>query len=696
MELVFSILSHAGSGLQISKHASNVTRGVGLVLASAFACGSPSVEQPPLSGGTSKNVGGGRSSPTASSVSSSTMWNGSGVAPKFSTTGTAALRSPAEEAARRRSNIRFQAVPSTRVQRASHFGVLFLQLGWEKYRKYIPWNRAGKRLTPPPESSGAAPPLPMATDSNGRSRSGRDAFEGRTKEEDPERDGTSWTSAVQDDAAPPHLPSSSSSPPDASPPSHSNQTISDKGHQRIVETLCRMRGAVLKLGQMLSIQNGATVPSHITALFAKVRDQAFAMPPSQLRATLAKEFHHEDWKAMMFVRVDEEPVAAASIGQVHWAELKGEYASPFPPPHRTSFSSASPRAALSPATTQKAEKGSATEDPAVGSEEEGIQKKKKQEKNKTASVEVAIKVQYPGVAKSIESDIHNLRTILKMGFLPPGMFVDQVLRELRGELLQECQYLTEAEKQIRYATLVDQHPTLSTFFHVPRVYLSLCTSQMLVTEYVRGVPIDQITNPELGVPKAFRSYAAEQLMTLTLTELFDWCFMQTDPNFSNFLFSVEENKVYLLDFGAARTYPASFVDDYLDVVAAAARQDREAVISKSIDLGFLTGREVKEMLDAHVESVFLLGKPFRDREHAYDFSLENIPAQVQKLVPTMLRLRLKPPPTPAYSLHRRLSGTILLCSRLQASAPCGKVFWEIYEQKKAAIAAAARASHTTS
>lgn len=481
-----------------------------------------------------------------------------------------------------------------------------------------------------------------------------------------------------------------------------------------------MRGAVLKLGQMLSIQDDATVPTHITSLFAKVRDQAFAMPPAQLRATLAKEFKHEDWKANFFLRMEEAPVAAASIGQVHWAELKEEYANgfpPSPPPLSSSPLFSAPEDRRGASTNSVG--SSSREGGSTGGVNEGEEKENRllepnghekvagnshlttttttsTVKKRNPSVEVAIKVQYPGVAQSINSDIKNLRTILNMGFLPPGMFVDQVLRELRVELLQECQYLVEAEKQIKYATLLQQHPTLSQFFYVPRVYRNLCTSQLLVTEYVRGIPIDHITNPALKIPLAFRSYAAEQLMTLTLTELFDWCFMQTDPNFSNFLFNAEDNTVYLLDFGAARTYPTSFVEDYLEVVAAAARQDREMILKKSIDLGFLTGREVKEMLDAHVQSVLLLGKPFRDRHNLYDFSLENIPAQVQKLVPTMIRLRLKPPPPPAYSLHRRLSGTILLCTRLRATVPCGRVFWEIYEKQRAVFAAARLASSTQS
>lgn len=516
---------------RLPTYATNISRGIGKVLCTALSLSSSdrrSSAQPSNSRSGSSNV--------------SEM-----TRPSFSAGGAQHLVSAEKEAARRKANIRYKAVPSTRIGRAANFGSLFMQLGWEKI-------------------------------SGGNKTGGK---------------------------------------------------FSAAGHERIVETLCRMRGSVLKLGQMLSIQDSETVPPHVTALFAKVRDQAFAMPNAQLRSTLAKEFNDPAWREKLFEELDEVPVAAASIGQVHWGRLK---------------------------------KGTNSE-----------------------TGEVAIKVQYPGVAQSIDSDIKNLKTLLTIGIMPPGMFVDQILRELRAELMQECQYLLEAEKQMRYAKLIEGHPTLSQFFHVPKVYMEHSTQQMLVSEYVHGVPIDKITKEELEVSDDYRSYVATQLLTLTLNELFEWRFMQTDPNFSNFLFDSQQNKVHLLDFGAAREYPADFVTDYLEVVAAAARQDRAMVIEKSVALGFLTGREGREMLDAHVESVMLLGKPFRNRDENYDFASENIPGQVQKLVPTMVRLRLKPPPMPAYSLHRRLSGTILLCTRLKASVPSGKIFWEMYDRKHAEV-----------
>ncbi|AYU83830.1 ABC1 protein, putative [Leishmania donovani] len=404
--------------------------------------------------------------------------------------------------------------------------------------------------------------------------------------------------------------------------------LSERGHQHIVDTLCRMRGAVLKLGQMLSIQDESTIPPHVAALFERVRDQAFAMPPAQLHHTLAKEFGNANWRADLFDAFDDTPVAAASIGQVHRATLRPGAAGTDP-----------------------------TEPPVV----------------------VAVKVQYPGVAQSIDSDVANLKMLMSFGVLPPGMFVDKILQELRKELSAECRYTLEASKQMRYRDLVAADPALSSLFYVPKVYQAITTDQVLVSEYVRGVTIDQI-GKRPDVPQELRNYIAENFMALTLKELFVWRFMQTDPNFSNFLYNAKDKRVYLLDFGASREYSREFVDDYLDVVTAAATKDCESIIAKSITLGFLTGQEVQEMLDAHCASVLLLGKPFQDRAHPFDFAAQSLPCLIQANVPTMVKLRLRPPPSPVYSLHRRLSGAILLATKFKATIQSGRLFWDIHDQ----------------
>ena len=454
--------------------------------------------------------------------------------------------------------------------------------------------------------------------------------------------------------------------------------ISREGHEQIAATLCRMRGAVLKLGQMLSIQDDKTVPAAVTQVFQRVRDSAFAMPQSQLEDVMVEAFGR-NWNrskssepasadGVVFEDFDLNARAAASIGQVHYATILDQHT------------------ANAPASLQ--------DDNA--------------ERRATRLTEVAVKVQYPGVAASIDSDVANLRMLIALNLLPKGMFVNNILAELRQELSLECKYLVEAEKQERYRLLVASDQRLSQVFVVPKVHLGLCRDNILVTEYVRGVNIDIVADlsasskstsssqPAAGaaasvpvipqsvpvIPQAFKNHLAELLMRLTLTELFVWRFMQTDPNFSNFLFDPSTNKINLLDFGAAREYESSFVQDYLDVVAAAAQDDRVTIIDKSIKLGFLTGHESKEMLDAHCSSVIILGKPFKSRDSLFDFSSEHLPSQIQAHVPTMLRLRLKPPPTPIYSLHRRLSGTILLCTKFGAAIPSGKIFWEIHDSLK--------------
>ena len=83
------------------------------------------------------------------------------------------------------------------------------------------------------------------------------------------------------------------------------------------------------------------------------------------------------------------------------------------------------------------------------------------------------------------------------------------------------------------------------------------------------------------------------MMRLCLTEVFDFNTMQTDPNWSNFLYSKELNKIILLDFGASREYSRSFVDDYLQVILAAVRGDNIGILDYSYRLGFLTGYESK-------------------------------------------------------------------------------------------------------
>nr|KAJ0191408.1 hypothetical protein LSAT_V11C800454620 [Lactuca sativa] len=156
--------------------------------------------------------------------------------------------------------------------------------------------------------------------------------------------------------------------------------------------------------------------------------------------------------------------------------------------------------------------------------------------------------------------------------------------------------------------------------------------------------------------------------------------MQTDPNWSNFLYDEATQSINLIDFGAARNYPKRFVDDYLRMVVACANCDREGVVEMSERLGFLTGKESEIMLEAHVQAAFVVGLPFAaNHPGGYDFRANNITQSLSNIGGTMLRHRLTPPPDEVYSLHRKLAGAFLACIKIGAVVPCRDLLLQVYQ-----------------
>jgi aarF domain-containing kinase len=281
-------------------------------------------------------------------------------------------------------------------------------------------------------------------------------------------------------------------------------------------------------------------------------------------------------------------------------------------------------------------------------------------------------VQYPGVAESINSDLNNLKRLLQVtNFLPRGLYLDPLISVAREELTNECDYVREAEAQVRYRALLAGDAA----FEVPSVVRELSTRRVLVTTWLRGQPIDKAMGA--GLSQEHRNDVARQLLKLTLRELFEWRFMQTDPNWGNFFYDAETRRVGLLDFGATRAFRKAFVDDYLRLVWAAANRDRAAVEALSIKLGFLTGLESKAMLAAHVDAGLVVGEPFAT--HApFDFKASGITRRVAAHGATFADERLTPPPNEVYSLHRKLAGAFLICIRMGAVMSCRKMLEDFH------------------
>lgn len=88
------------------------------------------------------------------------------------------------------------------------------------------------------------------------------------------------------------------------------------------------------------------------------------------------------------------------------------------------------------------------------------------------------------------------------------------------------------------------------------------------------------------------------------------------------------------------------------------------------------------MDDAHVNAVMILGEVFGKNAGEFDFGGQDTTKRIQQLVPTIISHRLCPPPEEIYSLHRKLSGVFLLCSKLKVKLACRPMFLNVYDEYK--------------
>ncbi len=291
--------------------------------------------------------------------------------------------------------------------------------------------------------------------------------------------------------------------------------------KQIVAALGTMKGAAMKLGQVMSFLDVGLVPEEHREEFqrelAKLRDAAPSVSFKQMRRVIEDDL--EEKISDVFAEFEEQPIAAASIGQVYRARLRDD------------------------------------------------------------GREVAVKVQYPGVASAVRADLQNLDMIMRLlKRMTPSLDVKAVAKEVRERIAEELDYELEAQNQRSLARIFRGHP----FIAVPEVVSELSRERVLVTEFVEGVGFEQLKQR----PQAQRDRVGEIVFRFFLGCLYRHRQFSGDPHPGNFML-LADGRVAFLDFGLFKRLDREPVELELACQRAVTEGDAQTLHRLLAETGFL-------------------------------------------------------------------------------------------------------------
>lgn len=258
----------------------------------------------------------------------------------------------------------------------------------------------------------------------------------------------------------------------------------------LVQELGKLKGSIVKIGQMMALYGEHFLPEEITQALHTLNNDTIALSWPAIKAQLRNELGDKIDELV----IDHEPLGTASLAQVHRAVRKSD------------------------------------------------------------GLEIVLKVQYPGVADAIDSDMSLFRNMLKLTrMVPQTREFDEWFDEVREMMHREVNYRMEADTTRRFYDRLQNDPR----YIVPQIVDEYCTNRVLCMTFERGVPINSPVM--LSLPQARRDKLGEASLEVAIREIFEWGEMQTDPNFGNYLVRLGngkdiEDKIVLLDFGAIRQF----------------------------------------------------------------------------------------------------------------------------------------------
>jgi predicted unusual protein kinase regulating ubiquinone biosynthesis (AarF/ABC1/UbiB family) len=290
---------------------------------------------------------------------------------------------------------------------------------------------------------------------------------------------------------------------------------------KMASTLGEMKGVAMKMGQLASFVDTEFLPPEYAEIYqeqlAQLRTSAPAMPWEKVSKVLEDEYLGEPLSEL-FADFEQEAFAAASIGQVHRATIH---------------------------------------DGRV----------------------VAVKIQYPGVAEALESDLRNAGMIMRLArAFAPGLDARAVAEELRLRVMEELDYEYEAQSQRSFARAYRGHP----FIYVPDVLTRLSRRRVLVTEYVEGLGFEDVKS----LPQEDRDRFGEIVFRFSFGSIYHLQQFNADPHPGNYIL-MPDGRVAFLDFGMTKRLDREQIELEQRAIDAATRRDPEALREALHDLGFV-------------------------------------------------------------------------------------------------------------
>lgn len=380
----------------------------------------------------------------------------------------------------------------------------------------------------------------------------------------------------------------------------------------IAEEFGELKGTMMKVGQSLSTYGEHFLPPKANAFLKELQFQSPPMDWEAIEAVIEKEL---GLSAFMDLEIDEVALASASLGQVHKAVNK-----------------------------------------------------------KTGEV-YAMKVQYPGVAEAIESDIKNIKRVFSLAkIMPTGLELDGIFDEVKTMLYQETNYSIEKSWTEKiYEQLKEDERFLS-----PKVITQYSTSKILTTTFIDGDLVD--SKKVLELPQKERDYIGSSFLAHYMNELFKFKAVQTDPHLGNYRIQIQENgkhKLVLFDFGAMRIVPDDFGTNFKGLLkAGAVDESSDDIIEYGTNLGYLETDDSKALKEAYVKICMLITEPFRSSGNefytengGYLWQKTDLPKRVTKAGTYIAKnFKLRIPPKETVFLDRKLGGAFIFLSVIDFQA----------------------------